>query len=104
HDEIVRIVEFQEEIVEKAGIEKRDIQLLEVDSDIKQAVVTEAKDKLDAAIQIFDKHEREDAIESVKEEIKAKYEEDEDKLSHVKMALDELIKNEVRRLITEEKV
>ncbi len=72
---------------------------------IRKAVEAEAKDKLIEAIQVKEKLAREEAIEAVKEETLAKYEEeDEEVIEHVKLTLDEMLKEEVRRLITEEKV
>ncbi len=103
HKEVARLVEFQEEIVAKAGQEKSDIVVLEIDADIRGKVEAQAKEKLLAAIQVEEKHAREEAIASVKEETLALYEEDEDAIKHVKMTLDELVKEEVRRLITEDK-
>lgn len=104
HKEVVRLVEFQEEIVAKVGQEKSDIVVLEIDADIRANVENLAKEKLLTAIQVEEKHAREEAIDAVREEILAEYEEDEDALKHVKMTLDELVKEEVRRLITEDKV
>ena len=104
HKEVVRLVEFQEEIVAKVGQEKSDIVVLEIDADIRANVENLAKEKLLTAIQVEEKHAREEAIAAVKEEVLAEYEEDEDALKHVKMTLDELVKEEVRRLITEDKV
>ena len=103
HEEIKRLVSFQEEIVGQAGKEKSEIQLIEVDEVIFAKVEEQAKEKLTAAIQVEEKHAREEAISAVKEEIIEQYE-DEDEISHVKMTLDDLVKTEVRRLITEEKV
>ena len=105
HEEIARLVSFQEEIVEQAGVEKSDITVVEIDADIRTEVEARAKDDLDAAIQVEEKHAREAAINQVKEATLAAYqEEEEDVINHVKMTLDELLKTEVRRLITEEKV
>jgi polyribonucleotide nucleotidyltransferase len=59
------------------------------------------------AIQVQEKHAREDAIKEVKDQVLAKYEEQEaveDVLKQVKQILDKIVKGEVRRLITEEKV
>src|SRR5690625_1804048 len=104
HKEIIRLVEFQEEINEKAGVEKTDNKVFEIDSKIKQDVENKIKEKLDEAIQVKEKHAREDAIEAVKEEAILMYEdEDEETIKHVKLTLDHLLKEEVRRLITEEK-
>ena len=103
HKEVARLVEFQEEIVAKVGQEKSDIVVLEIDADIREKVEAQAKERLLAAIQVEEKHAREEAIASVKEETLALYEEDEDAIKHVKMTLDDLVKEEVRRLITEDK-
>ena len=105
HEEIVRLVQFQEEIIKQVGVEKSEIKLFEIDPDIKEEVSNKIKDKLDEAIQVKEKHAREEAIEKVKEETLAMYEEqDEETIHHVKLTLDALLKEEVRRLITEEKV
>lgn len=103
HKEVARLVEFQEEIVAKVGQEKSEIQLLEIDADIREKVEGQAKADLLNAIQTEEKHARENAIAAVKEATLEQYE-DEDDIKHVKMTLDELVKEEVRRLITEEKV
>ena len=67
-----------------------------------------AESNLLKAIQVHEKHAREDAISEVKNEVwLAKFEEeehDEETLKQVKDILSKLVKNEVRRLITEEKV
>src|SRR5699024_5276489 len=102
HEEIIRLVEFQEEIIAAAGVEKSEIKVFEVDEDIKQKVEQQAKATLIEAIQVQEKHAREEAIDAVKEETLALYEEDEEAIPHVKSVLDNLVKNEVRRLITEE--
>jgi len=104
HEEIIRLVEFQEEIIEQAGVEKSEIEVFEIDPEIKQDVESKIKDKLDEAIQVKEKHAREEAIESVKEEALAMYEDEEETIKHVQLTLDNLLKKEVRRLITEEKI
>lgn len=103
HEEVRRLVEFQEEIIAAHGVEKAEVILIEEDEQIADQVEQEAKDKLLAAIQVKEKHAREEAIEQVKEEVLSQYEED-DEIKQVKMVLDRLVKEEVRRLITSEKV
>src|SRR5699024_3674269 len=102
-EEMKRLVSFQEEIVGQAGKEKSEIQIIEVDEVIYTKVEEQAKEKLTAAIKVEEKHSREEAISAVKEESSEQYE-NEDEISHVKMTLDDLVKTEVRRLITEKKV
>ncbi len=107
HEEIKRLVSFQEEIVAKVGKEKLKIELFELDQEIENEVRSLCEEELIPAIQVQEKHAREEAISSVKKNVMASFEEkdaDDDTLKQVKKILDKLVKNEVRRLITEEKV
>lgn len=107
HQEIKRLIEFQEKIVAEIGKEKRDIPLYEINSEIEATVRNMCEVELNKAIQVQEKHAREDAIKVVKNEVLAKYESEEadaDTLKQVKQVLDKLVKAEVRRLITVEKV
>lgn len=105
HEEIKRLVAFQEQIVKSAGVEKSEITLFELDEALQAKIEADAKDKLIAAIQVQEKHAREDAINEVKQEVLAAYEEAEpEEIKQVKNILDKMVKEEVRRLITKEKV
>lgn len=105
HEEIARLVRFQEEIVAAVGVEKRSVVLFELDETILAEVEASAKAKLVEAIQVKEKHAREEAITAVKEAVLADYAEAEaDTIKHVKSALDKIVKEEVRRLITQEKI
>ncbi|HLS20367.1 MAG TPA: polyribonucleotide nucleotidyltransferase [Bacillota bacterium] len=105
HEEVIRLVEFQEEIIAKVNKEKFPVEVFTVDEAVQSEVKKLANDSLREAIRMVEKHAREDAIEHVKETVLAKYdEEDEELFGQVEQALDELVKEEVRRLITEEKV
>lgn len=105
HEEIKRLVAFQEEIVKAAGQEKSEITLFELDEALQAKIEAEAKEKLIAAIQVQEKHAREDAIKEVKDEVLAAYEEAEpEEIKQVSNILDKMVKEEVRRLITKEKV
>jgi polyribonucleotide nucleotidyltransferase len=107
HDEIKRLIAFQQEIVAQVGKEKREIKLFELDKELEAEVRGICEQDMVAAIQVQEKHAREDAIKEVKNAVVARYEEqeaDEDKLKQVKQILDKIVKGEVRRLITEEKV
>ncbi|SHF52665.1 polyribonucleotide nucleotidyltransferase [Ornithinibacillus halophilus] len=105
HNEIKRLVEFQEEIVKAAGQPKSKVKLFELDEELLTKVEADAKDKLIAAIQVKEKHAREDAISKVKEEVVAAYDEEEaEVVNQVKSILDKMVKEEVRRLITKEKI
>ncbi|MED5050220.1 polyribonucleotide nucleotidyltransferase, partial [Bacillus siamensis] len=79
----------------------------EIDAELSEKVKSLAEPDLLSAIQVHEKHAREDAISKVKDAVVAKFEEeehDEDTIKKVKQTLSKLVKNEVRRLITEEKV
>ncbi|WP_047984837.1 polyribonucleotide nucleotidyltransferase [Ornithinibacillus californiensis] len=104
HDEIKRLVAFQEEIVQALNPEKSEVVLFEFDQELLEKVEAEVKEKLVAAIQVKEKHAREDAISEVKKELLLSYEEDPEIASQVKSILDKMVKEEVRRLITKEKV
>jgi len=106
HEEIVRLVEFQEEIVSEVGREKREVELFTMDEDLVKKLEQEVAEDITAAIQVKDKHAREKALENVKEETLNKYEDEEDEefTKQVDTILDHLIKEEVRQLILREKV
>ncbi|MFD2628432.1 polyribonucleotide nucleotidyltransferase [Oceanobacillus kapialis] len=106
HKEIIRLVEFQEEIVKAVGQEKSEVKLFELEEELTKQVEEQASEDLIAAIQVKEKHAREEAISKVKEDILASYEDEEDAdiLKQVKSILDKMVKAEVRRLITKEKV
>lgn len=107
HEEIKKLIEFQEQIVAEVGKEKIEVELFEVDQEIERAVREMCEQDMIAAIQTVEKLARDEAIEAVKQRVVAHYEEqeaDEETLKHVHIVLDKIVKEEVRRLITEEKV
>ena len=107
HDEIKRLIEFQEKIVAEIGKEKREVNLYEINQELEAEVRGICESDMVKAIQVQEKHAREDAIKEVKNQVIARYEEQEateDDLKQVKQILDKIVKGEVRRLITVEKV
>ncbi|GIN70426.1 polyribonucleotide nucleotidyltransferase [Bacillus sp. J14TS2] len=107
HEEIKKLIQFQEEIVRKIGKEKREIALYEVDSELNTEVRGMCEKSLIEAIQVEEKHAREMAIQKVKDQVISHYEEkeaNEETIKQVKRVLDDLVKEEVRRLITVEKI
>lgn len=107
HEEIKRLVAFQEEIIQAIAVEKMEVTLFELDQAVVSEVEEKAKKPLLEAIQVQEKHAREEAINQVKEKITASYQEeeaDDEKLKQVSNVLDKIVKEEVRRLITKEKV
>ena len=108
HEEIKKLVAFQEEIAAEVGKEKKELELYQVDAEIQRLVEAYATDRLMEAIKVGEKQARQEAIDRVKEEVvehfAAEFEEDEQKIKDVQEVLDSIVKSEVRRLITEEKV
>ncbi|MBG9548096.1 polyribonucleotide nucleotidyltransferase [Cytobacillus firmus] len=107
HEEIKRLIAFQEEIASEIGKEKMEVVLYQVDQDLEAEIRGICEKDMIKAIQVQEKHAREAAIKAVKEDITAKYEgeeADDDKLKQIRQILDKIVKAEVRRLITEDKV
>ncbi|MDR6124169.1 polyribonucleotide nucleotidyltransferase [Bacillus sp. SLBN-46] len=107
HDHIKQLIEFQEKIVAEIGKPKREINLYEIDKELEAEVREICEADMVKAIQVQEKHAREDAIKEIKNQVIAKYEEQEataEDLKQVKQILDKIVKGEVRRLITVEKV
>ena len=107
HEHIKTLIAFQEEIVEENEKEKMEVKLHTLDEELQEEVRGLAEADLIPAIQVQEKHAREEAITAVKNSVIEKFEEkeaDESTLSQVKEILSKMVKTEVRRLITEEKV
>jgi polyribonucleotide nucleotidyltransferase len=109
HENIKELVQFQEDAIAQIGPEKRPVEIHEIDQTFEAQVTAQAEAlELFDKIQEKDKQVREANITEVKNEIIANLdEEDEDYGTKVKDAsdiFDTLVKGEVRRLITDEKV
>ena len=111
HEEIKKLVAFQQQIVQEIGKEKMEVTLLSFDSEIEKQVKDLFSQAMINAIQTEEKLAREENIEKVKEtaleHFEAVLEENDEKvglLKQVSQLVDNLEKDEVRRLITEEKV
>ena len=111
HAAIKELVAFQEEIVAAVGKEKMEITLLQVDQSLATEINEKFSKQMIAAIQTEEKLAREENIETLKEEIYALYEEkfvgtedETKKLKEVRQILEDMEKDEVRRLITVDKI
>lgn len=111
HEAIQELVDFQNYIVAAVGKEKTEVELLQVDADLKYEIETAYYDQLAKAVQVEEKLAREAASQAVKEEVLAFYQErfaeDDNKdtiLRDVVEILEQMEHAEVRRLITEDKV
>ncbi|OAJ74243.1 polyribonucleotide nucleotidyltransferase [Brevibacillus sp. SKDU10] len=105
HDHIKKIVAFQNDIVAEIGKQKMEVVLHNVDEEVDQAVRAFADAKIREAVRVEEKHARAEAIDAVKEETQVHfsevYPEREGEISEI---LYNMVKEEVRRLITHEKI
>ncbi|MCZ8520005.1 MULTISPECIES: polyribonucleotide nucleotidyltransferase [Paenibacillus] len=108
HDEIRKIVAIQEQLVAEAGKPKMEVKLHAVDAEVNAAVRQFAQSRLVEAIKVQEKHARQEAIDAVNAEAKEHfaivYAETPEKMGDVKETLYDIVKEEVRRLITHDKV
>jgi polyribonucleotide nucleotidyltransferase len=107
HDEIKKLIAFQEQIVAEVGKQKVEVVLYELDAELTAAIKAECEADMNVAIQTVDKQQREENITAVKTRVIEAYEAneaDEETMKQVKSILDKMVKDEVRRLITEDKV
>ena len=67
HEAVIKLCEFQEEIIGEIGQEKMEYEKLEITDELRNEVTKLAADKLDAAMRIKEKLEKYAAIDAVKE-------------------------------------
>ncbi|MEC0240481.1 polyribonucleotide nucleotidyltransferase [Paenibacillus dokdonensis] len=108
HDEIKKIVAVIEELVGKVGKAKMEVKLHAVDAEVNKQVREFAEARLVEAVRIAEKHARQDAIDAINDEtvtyFEQQYIETPELLGDVKEVLHDIVKEEVRRLITHDKV
>lgn len=108
HEEVRKIVAVIEELVAVAGKEKMAVKLHAVNADVNTEVRAYAEARLVEAVKIAEKHARQDAIDLINSEtveyFVEKYIETPELLKDVKEVLHDIVKDEVRRLITHDKV
>lgn len=112
HEAIKQLCEFQDEIIKEIGKQKRVVELYAPSKEIVDDIYGRIGEKMVKAISIFDKLERSAAIDALKNEILDDYDNREYKnekdhkksMLMVNDILEGMVANEVRRLITEEKI
>ncbi|HHV77186.1 MAG TPA: polyribonucleotide nucleotidyltransferase [Syntrophothermus lipocalidus] len=103
HEEIKRIIDFQEKIVAEIGLPKREVVVPEIDPEIEAAVREYGIPILEEAIRCSDKLQREARTEAAADEIKQHFAEiypEQDK--EVASIIDKITKEIVRRMILDE--
>lgn len=121
HEEIKKLIKFEQEITDACGKPKMEVSLFEVDKDVEALVYDYAKDRLCKALVIEDKLERYAAIDAINEETVNYFDQkvftkmvgsleviDADAkflyIESVKRTLDKIVADEFRRLVTVDKV
>lgn len=108
HEEIKRIVAEIEKFAQEVAKPKMAVVLDQIDGAVSEEVRAYASSRLVEAVRINEKHARQDAIDAINaetvEHFQTAYAETPEKLGDVKETLYEIVKEEVRRLITHDKV
>ncbi|MBV8216908.1 MAG: polyribonucleotide nucleotidyltransferase, partial [Solirubrobacterales bacterium] len=73
HEEIKKLCQAQRELAEKAGKEKTPVEIPEVNADLYEQIKSSHGAALDAATQVEEKLERQDACKAVEEQVIAQY-------------------------------
>ncbi len=76
HEAIRELVEFQNEIIDAIGEEKMEYEHLEISDELRNEVEELAEKRLDKALRIKEKLKMHEEVDSIKEEIVQKYEEE----------------------------
>ncbi len=111
HEAIKELIKFEEEIVKEVGQEKKQYPLVTIDKEINAKVRDIITVRMVNAIQIEEKQARQQKIDELKQEViddfKQMYSNDEN-LEEILKQVDEVLEaiqyEEIRRLITEEKI
>ena len=112
HEAIKKLVAFEKEIIKEVGKPKREVQLKTIPEDLRKEVTDLIDAKLRKAVSTKDKLEREEKIAAIESETEAlyaakEYETEKEKattIQRVHEIQEDIVHQEVRRLITDEKI
>lgn len=112
HEAVKKLVAFENEIIKEVGKPKREVQLKTIPEELRKEVTELVDAKLRAAVSTVDKLEREEKINAIEMETEALYAEKEyasekEKavtVQRVHNIQEDIVHQEVRRLITDEKI
>ncbi|MBR5341278.1 MAG: polyribonucleotide nucleotidyltransferase [Erysipelotrichaceae bacterium] len=112
HDRVKELCEMEEQIIAKVGKEKMEVVLYEIDPRVTEYVNANGKARLEAAVSIHDKLEAYAAQDAIINEMKEHFandselseKESEKLVKQTGEYCDQTIANEVRRLISDEKI
>ena len=111
HSAIKELISFEEQIIDEIGLPKKDYPIIKINDEINSKVRDLITIRMINAIQINEKLARQEKIDELRKEVVTQFEElykndenKEDLLNQVNKVLDNIEYEEVRRLITEEKI
>lgn len=112
HEAVKKLVAFENEIIKEVGLPKREVQLKTIPEELRNEVVSIVDEKLRKAVSTKDKLEREEKIAAIEAETEALYAEKEyasekekaTTVQRVHEIQEDIVHQEVRRLITDEKI
>ncbi|MGI9535013.1 MAG: polyribonucleotide nucleotidyltransferase [Thermodesulfobacteriota bacterium] len=105
HDCIRELIKIQEEMIEGLNIEKREITVSEINSEIKDAVYEFAGPKLRESIIVDSKTTRRDVIQKIYNDFLDQYgEQFEDQETDISKSYEQLLKELVREIIVKDKI
>jgi polyribonucleotide nucleotidyltransferase len=109
HSEIKKLCAMQRELAEKAGKPKKEVTVPQVDPDLYEQIRASHGDALDAATQVEDKLERQEATKAVEEQVLSQYSGDPEAETYAEyraraqLAFDKLEKTIIRSRIAVQK-
>ena len=111
-EKVKELCEMEEKIIAKVGKPKMEVVLYEIDPSVREYVDANGKARLEAAVSIHDKLESYAAQENITNEMKEHFANDETlsekesdkRVKQVGEYCEQIIANEVRRLISDEKI
>lgn len=103
HSEIAKLCDFIEGITKEVGKPKKEYDTFKPNEEIEEKIISYGREKLVSAINTFEKQERLENIDKVSKEIKEIFlEEYPDSKKDIAEIIENMLKEEVRRLILEE--
>ena len=107
HEQIQPIIDMQEELVQRCGKAKREVEAPAVDEDLKKKVYQAAPKKIQKALQIKEKQERYASLDEASAEIVSEVggeEADESVVAEIKTHVAEIKKKEMREKLIKDQV
>ena len=112
HKAIKELIKFEEKIIKEIGVEKMEYEVLEIPEGMKDEIDNLTRKKLDKALRIKDKLKMYEAVDTIKEEIVNKYEEENSDLDSedlaklitaVKLCLEKIEYEVFRKIVVKDK-